>query len=132
MIALHKSKCAPLVLLISAMALHSIQVQAFSLRDARELCKRHRFKVLAITSAAVVYMYTHKLVQKAIKDYTAPKIDSNNSDKKQIDYCEAFADAFIKATKLIGTLFKVFRATTCPDEGKIAGDQWLDDFSQMA
>lgn len=129
----HKNTHALLFILIGALALSCLHAQAFSLRDARELCKRHRFKILAITSAAVVYMYTHKLIKKAIHEYNQSADNAQNEKAKQpTDYCEGFADAFIKATKLVGTIFKVFRATTCPDEGKVTGDQWLDDFSQMA
>ena len=124
---------ACLIIIVGALMLTCVPSQTFSLRDARELCKRHRFKVLAVTSAAVIYMYTHKLVKKAIQDYNKPTDTvADKSKTNPTDYSEAFADAFIKATKLVGTIFKVFRATTCPDEGKITGDQWLDDFSQMA
>lgn len=120
--------------LFGALTLTCIPADAFSLRDARGLCKKHRFLILAAISAPVIYMYTHKLIKKAIKDYqnrhneNAQVASSNN----QQEYCEGFVDSFIKTTKLVGTIFKVFRATTCPDEGKFSEDQWLDDFSQMA
>jgi len=80
-------------------------------------------------------MYTHKLIKKALQEYYINSPTENNQGKSKSnfqDYAEGFADAFIKITKLVGTIFKVFRATTIPDEGKNAGDQWLDDFSQMA
>ena len=121
--------------LVSIVALSCFQAHTFSLKDTRDLCKRHRFKILAVTAAAVAYMYTHKLIKKAIQDYYKNKTGENSQieqPKNQPDYFEAFADAFIKTTKLVATLFKVFRASTVPDEGKTAGYQWLDDFSQMA
>lgn len=120
--------------LVGALTLSSLQTNAFTLRGARELCKRHRFLILAAISAPIIYMYTHKLIKKAIQDYNNSKTENGQveASKNQQDYFEGLADAFIKATKLVGTIFKVYRATTCPDEGKNAGDQWLDDFSQMA
>lgn len=129
-----KSTHTFIIILVCTLTLSCIPAQAFSLRDTRELFKRHRFKILAVTSAAVVYMYTNKLIKKAIQDYNKKKSENGQVEapKSTQDYCEGFADAFIKVTKLIGTIFKVFRATTCPDEGKTSGDQWLDDFSQLA
>jgi hypothetical protein len=122
-----------LIMLTGVFMLSSLQTHALSLRDTRDFCKRHRFAILAVTSAAVVYLYTHKLIKKAIHDYSqAPDNGKCENKQDKADCCEACADAIIKATKLLGTLFKVFRAATCPDEGKVAGDQWLDDFSQLA
>ena len=129
----NNSTRAILLILISACILGSVPVQAFSLRDARELCKNHRFKIFTVVTAAVVYMYTHKLVEKTLHDYMHPEQSAQKDKNKQgQDSCEAYADAFIKSTKLIGTIFKVYRAITCPDEGKVPGDQYLDDLSQMA
>jgi hypothetical protein len=133
---MHISNCtahAMLLVLIGIFAMSSVPAKAISLRDARELAKRHRFVVLAITSAAVVYLYSHKLIEKAIYDYYHPDEKEQKEHRKTAqDTLESSADIFIKSTKLVGTIYKVFRALTCPDEGKIAGDQWLDDFSQMA
>jgi len=122
------------LILCGTLTLSCIPVHAFTLRDTRELCKRHRFLLFAAASAGALYLYSHKIIQKAIQDYK-----NRNTENKQAtapatihDYCEVLTEAFIKATKLVGTLFKVFRATTCPDEGKLSSDQWLDDFSQIA
>jgi hypothetical protein len=105
-----------------------IPAQALSLHDTQELCKQHRYKILAIVSAAVVYMYSHKIIEKAIHDYNHPdEMIQKDQPKPAQDYCEAFADIFIKSTKLIGTIFKVLRALTCPEEGK-----WIDQFAGLA
>ena len=134
MIITNRSSHVCALVLVGTLTLSCVQINAFTLRDARELCKRHRFLVLAAISAPVIYLYTNKLIKKVIQDYNKRTTDntqaapSNNSQ----EYVEGFADAFIKATKLVGTIFKVLRATTCPDEGKAPGDQWLDDIAQMA
>jgi hypothetical protein len=123
----HAISCA----LVISLILSCIPCAALSLKGTRDFCKKHRYKVLAITSAAVVYMYTHKLIKKAIQDYK----NRNNPDAKTTsaqEYAEGFSDSFIKSTKLVGTFFKVLRALTCPDNGKTSSDQWLDDFSQLA
>lgn len=122
-----------LIVLIIFFALGFAPSKAISLRDARELCKEHRVAILAITSAAVVYLYSHKLIEKAIHDYYHPKdINKQEQPKSTLDHCETYADILIKSTKLIGTIFKVLRAATCPDAGKISGDQWFDDFAGLA
>ncbi len=131
MIMTQKNGHVLFIALIGALMLTSIPASAFSLRETRELCKRHRFKILALTAVATAYIYTNKLIKKAIQDYKNSHKEDGTKMSLQ-EYAEAFSDAFIKVTKLAGTIFKVFRATTCPDEGKTSGDQWLDDFSQMA
>lgn len=110
----------------------STHMYALSLRGSRDFCKRHRFTILAVTSAAVAYLYAHKLIAKAIHDYKNRNNPQAQSTLTAQDYVEGFSDSLVKITKLVGTIFKLFRAATCPDEGKLAGDQWLDDFSQMA
>jgi len=129
----NRSRSISILALCSALSLSCIPMNAFSLRDARELCKKHRFIILAALSAPVIYMYTQKLITKAIQDYKNrntenPQVKSSSAQ----EYAEGLSDAFIKITKLVGTIFKVFRAVSCPDEGKVSGDQWLDDISQMA
>ena len=120
--------------LVGTLTWSCAQINAFTLRDARELCKGHRFILFAAVSTPIIYIYTHKFIEKAIQDYknrTAENGQVSSTTTTQ-EYIEGLADAFIKATKLVGTIFKVFRATSCPDEGKSAGYQWLDDFSQIA
>lgn len=120
--------------IFAALAFTSLPTQAFTLRNIRELCKAHRFKILAVATAAIGYMYTHKLIEKCIQDYKAnhSKAAKATATTSGQEYAEGFADAFIKITKLVGTVFKTFRALTCPDEGKSTSDQWLDEFSQLA
>lgn len=114
-----------------SLMLSCIPCAALSVNDTREFCKKHKYKILAITSAAVIYMYTHKLIKKAIQDYKNRNNPNTKATSAQ-EYAEGFSDSFIKSTKLVGTMFKVLRALTCSDNGKLPGDQWLDDFSQMA
>jgi hypothetical protein len=116
------------MVLISAFAINCIPLQALSLHDARELCKQHRYKILAIVSTAVIYMYSHKFIEKAIYEYThQDEIIQKDQAKPTQDYGEASADIFIKSAKLIGTIFKVFRALTCGEESR-----WLDEFAGLA
>ncbi len=129
----NRSQSLSILAICAVLSLSCVPMNAFSLRDARELCKRHRFIILAALSAPVIYMYTQKLITRAIQDYKNrntenPEVKSSSTQ----EYAEGLSDAFIKITKLVGTISKVFRAVSCPDEGKIAGDQWLDDISQMA
>lgn len=130
------------IILMMALLISMIpsQIQAFTLHDVRNTFRQHRFLIVALISAGIVYGFSHKIIKKIINDYQKQQkeqsdMDSshvNNSQKSKIDYFETIADIFIKSTKVIGTIFKVIRAATCPADGKSTGDQWLDDFSQLA
>lgn len=116
------------------------QAQACSLRDVRNAIRSYRFVIIALVSAGILYGYSHKVIKKMVKEYHDRQKIGNQSlkpeqkagEQKKVDYFETFADIFVKSTKVIGTIFKVVRAATCPSEGKSVNDQWLDDFSQLA
>jgi hypothetical protein len=133
-----KTWSCSLLLAVLVIFMLPTQARAFSLRDARTVMRNHRFIALALVSAGILYGYSHKTIHAMIKEYKNRDKSQNDPQAadlipaKKIDYFEALADIFVKSTKVIGTIFKVLRAITCPSEGKLINDQWLDDFSQLA
>lgn len=118
----------------------SFQAQAGFARSMRDFCLKYRYAFLGVSASFITYMYSRKFISTLIEEYqkrkqTAAQVQPNDKPvvaQPKCDYFEASADILIKSTKLIGTLFKIVRALTCPDAGKAACDQWLDDFSSLA
>lgn len=105
------------------------------LREIRDKLTKYHIPIIVLVCAAVAYKYYHKIVKRAIDDYyrkNSEQAPSISETLDEINYFDASVEALVKSTKLIGTVFKVLRAATCPGEGKIASDQWLDDCSGLA
>lgn len=120
---------------------NSFQAQAGAGRTLRDFCKKYRYALLGVSASFITYMYSRKFIATLLEDYQKRKQaaviaqQSNAQPAVYLSKCDCFeacADILIKSTKLIGTLFKIVRALSCPFEGKIVADQWLDDFSGLA
>lgn len=117
----------------------SFQAQAGAARTMRDFCHKYRYALLGVSASFITYMYSRKFIASLIEEYQKrqhPVVQSSSNDKavaaqSKCDYFETCADILIKSTKLIGTVFKIVRALSCPDAGKLSCDQWLDDFSSL-